>query len=146
METGELLWHHRCMSRQLLWRHTDRLFWRCFYGRFHHNGVASQGRFSMAVHRWCIYRSVLLRFRGRIETDHTYGHTQMAVQRPVPLVLCRSGSTNHSSADGIVVNSYNNCRVTSSISLLQVMFVPYWCDKTYTEFGKRVFRHSSHRY
>ena len=37
------------------------------------NGVGSQGRFSMAVHRCCIYRSVLLGFRGRIENDHSYG-------------------------------------------------------------------------
>ena len=76
------------MGRQLLWRHTDRLFWRCFYGRFHHNGVANQGRFSMAVHRRCIYRSVLLRFRGRIEIYHSYGHTQTAVQKPVPHSCC----------------------------------------------------------
>ena len=53
--------------------HTDPLFWRCFFGRFHHNGVLSQWRFSLAVHRRCIFRSVLLGFRGRIEIDHLYG-------------------------------------------------------------------------
>ena len=76
MKADELLWRHWYMSRQLLWRHVDRLFWRCFYGRFHLKGVASQGRFSKAVHRRCIYCSVLLRFRGRIEIGHWYGQTQ----------------------------------------------------------------------
>ena len=114
------------MSRLLLWRHTDRLFGRYFYGRFYHNGVASQGRFSLAVHRSCIFRSILLRFRGRIEIDHSYGlrchglcchsgttlvapsgaRPQAGARGPAPLVLCRCGSTNHSSADRIVVNSY----------------------------------------
>ena len=73
MKTGELLWRHRYMSRWLLWRHTDQLFWRCFYGRFHHTGVVSQGRFSQAVHRRSIFCSVLLRFRGWIEIDHSNG-------------------------------------------------------------------------
>ena len=89
------------------------------------------GRFSMATHRLDrrgIYRCVLLRFHGRIEIDHSYGlcchglccHSQHSTrgagrcgrkQRPAgrPHSCCaRSGSTNHSSADHIVVNSYNH--------------------------------------
>ena len=53
------------------------------------------GRFSIAAHRHDrhgVYRYVLLRFRGRIEIDRSYG-------------LRYRGSTNHSSADHIVVNS-----------------------------------------
>ena len=69
-----------------------------------------------------IYRCVLLRFRGRIETDHSYGlrcrglccHTLhstrgpagAAARQPVHSCCAGSGSTNHSSADRIVVNSY----------------------------------------
>ena len=126
MKTGELLWRHRYIGRWLLWRHTDRLFWRCICGRFHHNAVASQGRFSSAGHHRCIFGSVLLRFRGRIEIDHSYGlrcrglcchrgidswgrpaRPQATARRPAPRVLCRCGSTNHDSADRIVVNSNN---------------------------------------
>ena len=83
------------------------------------------GRFSMAAHRHdrCgIYRCVLLRFRGRIEIDHSYGlrcrglcchsrhSTRGAGRRDGrPHSCCAgSGSTNHSSADRIVVNSYIN--------------------------------------
>ena len=79
-------------------------------GRFHHhNGVVSQGCFSMAAHRHDrrgIYRCVLLRFLGRIEIDHSYmvcagvvcaatpgtallGPAGAAAQQPAPLVLCR---------------------------------------------------------
>ena len=89
------------------------------------------GRFSMAAHhshdRRGIYRCVLLRFRGRIEIDHSYGlrwsglccHSRHSTRgagrrgrkRPRvgrPHSCCAgSGSTNHSSADRIVVNSYN---------------------------------------
>ena len=88
------------------------------------------GRFSMAAHRHDrrgIYRCVLLRFRGRIEIDHSYGlrcrglccHSRHSTRgagrhgrkRPRdgrPHSCCAgSGSTNHSSADRIVVNSYN---------------------------------------
>ena len=39
------------------------MIWYRFYGRFHHNGAASHGRFRMAVHHRGIYRSVLLHFR-----------------------------------------------------------------------------------
>ena len=89
------------------------------------------GRFSMAAHRHDrrgIYRCVLLRFRGRIEIDHSYGlrcrglccHSRHSTRgagrhgrkRPRdgrPHSCCAgSGSTNHSSADRIVVNSYSN--------------------------------------
>ena len=83
------------------------------------------GRFSMAAHRHDrrgIYRCVLLRFRGRIEIDHSYGlscrglcchsrhSTRGAGRRDGRLHSCcaGSGSTNHSSADRIVVNSYNH--------------------------------------
>ena len=89
------------------------------------------GRFSMAAHRHDrrgIYRCVLLRFRGRIEIDHSYGlrwsglcchcrhNTRGAGRRGRkrprdgrPHSCCAgSGSTNHSSADRIVVNSYNH--------------------------------------
>ena len=38
-----------------------------FLWRFHHNGVTSQQCFSPAVRRHCIFRSVLFRFRGRME-------------------------------------------------------------------------------
>ena len=76
-----------------------------------------------------IYRCVLLLFRGRIEIDHSYGlrwsglcchsrHStsgpavarpqQAAARRPTHSCCAGSGSTNHSSADRIVVNSYNN--------------------------------------
>ena len=88
------------------------------------------GRFSMAAHRHDrrgIYRCVLLRFCGRIEIDHSYGlrcrglcchswHSTRGaglrgLKRPRDgrLHLCCTGSrsTNHSSADRIVVNSYN---------------------------------------
>ena len=88
------------------------------------------GRFSMVAHRHDrrgIYRCVLLRFRGRIEIDHSYGlrwsglcchsrHSTRGVgrcgrKRPRdgrPHSCCAgSGSTNHSSADRIVVNSYS---------------------------------------
>ena len=79
-----------------------------------------------------IYRGVLLRFRGRIEIDHSYGlrcrglcchsrhkplqrkqlvgrpaRPQAAARRPAHSCCAGSGSTNHSSADRIVVNSYN---------------------------------------
>ena len=87
------------------------------------------GRISMAAHRHDrrgIYRCVLLRFRGRIEIDHSYGlrwgglccHTRHSTHgagrraRKRPCVgrhhSCCAGSagTNHSSADRIVVNSY----------------------------------------
>ena len=69
-----------------------------------------------------IYRCVLLRFRGRIEIDHSYGlrcrglccHSRhstrgpagAAARRPAHSCCARSGSTNHSSADRIVVNSH----------------------------------------
>ena len=89
------------------------------------------GRFSMAAHRHDrrgIYRCVLLRFRGRIEIDHSYGlhcrglcchswHStrgagRRGLKRPRngrPHSCCAgSGSTNHSSTDRIVVNSYNH--------------------------------------
>ena len=85
------------------------------------------GRFSMAAHRHDrrgIYRCVLLRFRGRIEIDHSYGlrcrglcchcrHSTRGAGRKRPRdgrphsCCAGSGSTNHSSADRIVVNSYN---------------------------------------
>ena len=88
------------------------------------------GRFSMAAHRHDrrgIYRCVLLRFRVRIEIDHSYGlrcrglccHCRHSTRgagrrgrkRPRdgrPHSCCAgSGSTNHSSADRIVVNSYS---------------------------------------
>ena len=65
--------------------------------------------FSMAAHRHDrreIYRGVLLRFRGRIEIDHSYGR---------PHLCCAgSGSTNHSSADRIVVNSYSKLTIIGS--------------------------------
>ena len=89
------------------------------------------GRFSMAAHRHGrrgIYRCVLLRFRGRIEIDHSYGlrclglccHSRHSTHgagrrgrkwlRDSRTHSCcaRSGSTNHDSADCIVVNSYNH--------------------------------------
>ena len=69
-----------------------------------------------------IYRCVLLLFRGRIEIDHSYGlhcrglccHSRhstrgpagAAARRPAHSYCAGSGSTNHSSADRIVVNSY----------------------------------------
>ena len=88
------------------------------------------GRFSMSAHHHdhCrIYRCVLLRCRGRIEIDHSYGlhcrglccHSRHSTRgagrcgrkRPHngrPHSCCAgSGSTNHSSAGRIVVNSYN---------------------------------------
>ena len=88
------------------------------------------GRFSMAAHRHDrreIYRCVLLRFRGRIEIDHSYGlrcrglccHSRHSTRgagrrgrkrpRDGRLHSCcaGSGSTNHTSADRIVLNSYN---------------------------------------
>ena len=85
------------------------------------------GRFSMAAHRHDrrgIYRCVLLRFRGRIEIDHSYGlrcrglcchcrHSTRGAGRKRPRdgrphsCCAGSGSTNHSSADRIVVNSYS---------------------------------------
>ena len=84
------------------------------------------GCFSMAAHRHDrrgIYRCALLRFRGRIEIDHSYGlrcrglcchsrHSTRGAGRKRPrdgrLHSCCAGSvsTNHSSADRIVVNSY----------------------------------------
>ena len=122
------------MIYQLLWRHTDQLFWHCFYRHFDHNGIAIQERFSMAVHRGYISHSVLLSCHGRIGIDHSYGlrwsvcvatlpqhlwsqpvRPQVAAQRPAPLMLCRSGSTNHSNADCIMVNSYNICLLKSFI-------------------------------
>ena len=70
-----------------------------------------------------IYRCVLFRFRGRIEIDHSYGlrcrglccHSRhstrgpagTAARQPAHSCCAGSGSTNHSSADRIVVNSYN---------------------------------------
>ena len=88
------------------------------------------GRFSMAAHRHDrrgIYRCALLRFRGRIEIDHSYGlrcrglccHSRHSTRgagrrgrkrpRNGRLHSCCAGSvsTNHSSAVRIVVNSYN---------------------------------------
>ena len=79
------------------------------------------GRFGMAAHRHDrrgIYRCVLLRLRGRIEIDHSYGLRWSGLccnsrhsTRPrddLPHECCAgSDSTNHSSADRIVVNSYN---------------------------------------
>ena len=93
------------------------------------------GRFSMAAHRHDrrgIYRCVLLSFRGRIEIDHSYSlrcrslccHSRRSTRvagrgdrkrpRDDHLHSCcaGSGSTNHSSADRIVVNSYNQCQST----------------------------------
>ena len=80
-----------------------------------------------------IYRCVLLRFRGRIEIDHSYGlrcrglccHSRhstrgpavarplaaapaAAARRPAHECCAGSGSTNHDSADRIVVNSYSS--------------------------------------
>ena len=86
------------------------------------------GKRPMTAHRHDrrgIYRCVLLRFRGRIEIDHSYGlrcrglcchsrHSTRGAGRKRsrdgrPHSCCAgSGSTNHSSADRIVVNSYNH--------------------------------------
>ena len=95
--------------------------WRC-----------QQGRFSMAAHRHGrrgYYRCVLLCFRGWIEIDHSYGlrcrglccHFRHSTRgagwrgsklprygRP-HLCCAGSGSTNHSSAGHIGVNSYSIC-------------------------------------
>ena len=104
------------------------LFWRCFYERFHHhNGVASQGSFSMAAYhhnRHSMNCRVLICFHLRIEINHSYSlaccclccysgtvlvePAATAMKLPAPLVLCQSCSTNHSSANHIVVESYNN--------------------------------------
>ena len=100
------------------------------YGRFHQNGVASQERFNMTVQRSGIYRSALLRFRGRIEIGHLHGlrwsdlfchsgtaRVGPAVARPIavapagPTKAVRDGKTNHSSADRIAVNSYSKVRL-----------------------------------
>ena len=71
--------------------------------------IAMLLRFSMAAHRHDrrgIYRCLLLRFRGKIEIDHSYtvcavvvcaatpgtalvGPAGAAASRPAPLVLCR---------------------------------------------------------
>ena len=118
MKTAELLWRHRYMSCFLLWRHIYLSFWCCCYRHFRQNGVANQGRFSMTVHRRCIYRNIFFRFRGRIEIDHSYGlccrglcccsgTAHVGQQRSAPLMLCRSSSTNHSSTEHTVANSYN---------------------------------------
>ena len=95
----------------------------------------------MAAHhhdRRGIYRCALLRFRGRIEIDHSYGlrcrglccHSRHSTRgagrrgrkRPrdgwLHLCCAGSGSTNHSSADRIVVNSYNHVH-TPTQSLCQ---------------------------
>ena len=104
------------------------------------------GRFSMAAHRHDrrgIYRCVLLHFRGRIEIDHSYGlrwsglccHSRHSTsgagrrghKRPRdgrPHSCCAgSGSTNHSSADRIVVNSYNDLHRPSDKPLSELMMV-----------------------
>ena len=78
-----------------------------------------------------IYRCVLLLFRGRIEIDHSYGlrcrglcchfrHSTCglagaAARRPAHSCCAGSGSTNHSSADHIVVNSYINAAMAGGI-------------------------------
>ena len=85
----------------------------------------------MATHRLDrhgIYRCVLLRFHGRIEIDHSYGlrccglccHSQHSTRGALRRSRNRrrdgrhhsccagSGSTNHSSADHIVVNCYSH--------------------------------------
>ena len=80
-----------------------------------------------------IYRCVLLRFRGRIEIDHSYGlrcrglccHSRhstrgpagAAARRPAHSCCAGSGSTNHSSADRIVVNSYIDSHPFGSMSI-----------------------------
>ena len=72
----------------------------------------------MAAHRHDrrgICRCVLLRFRGRIEIDHSYGlrcrglccHSRHSTSG-AGLRAAACGSTNNSNADRIVVNSYNN--------------------------------------
>ena len=63
----------------------------------------STRRFIVAV-----FRSVLLRFRGRIEIDHSYGLRCRGLCCLSGTALVRPVGTNHSSADRIVVNSYNN--------------------------------------
>ena len=83
-----------------LWTLSSR--WRC-----------QPGYFNMTAH--ChdhrgIYRCVLLHFRGRIEIDHPYGlrcHSCCA----------RSYSTDHISADHMVVNSYIRPHIHKHICL-----------------------------
>ena len=82
------------------------------------------GRFSMVAHRHDrrgIYRCVLLRFHGRIEIDirsalswfvlplpaqHSWGQPARPQDGRPHSCCAGSGSTNHDSADRIVVNSY----------------------------------------
>ena len=98
-----------------------------------------------------IYRCVLLRFRGRIEIDHSYGlrwsglccHSRhstrgAAARRPAHSCCAGSGSTNHSSADRIVVNSYIIVLIYGPvyswwISCYQPLAV--WCYRFSTEYN-----------
>ena len=109
------------------------------------------GRFSMAIHRHDrrgIYRCVLLRFRGRIEIDHSCGlccrglccHSRHSTReagrrgrkrpRDDRLHSCcaGSGSTNHSSADRIVGNSYNNESYSKSYRHLHLDGCNHYCS------------------
>ena len=100
-----------------------------------------------------IYRCVLLLFRGRIEIDHSYGlrcrglccHSRhstrgpagAAAQQPAHSCCAGSGSTNHSSADRIVVNSYNSLWSSDAIwqqrSGSMLNQVKAWCCQALTE-------------
>ena len=102
---------------------------------------------SMAAHchdRRGIYRCALLSFCGRIEIDHSYGlrcrglccHSRPSTRgagrkqtRNGRLHSCcaRSVSTNHSSADRIVVNSYIIAQV------LELVYTPPFCSNWHEE-------------
>ena len=119
--------------------------WRCQPGRF---SMAAHRHDRRGNYRCVLFRfrgrieidhSYGLRCRGlcchsRHSTRGT-GRTQAAARRPAPLVLCRcgragrpheccagSGSTNHSSADHIVVNSFNSFFHSVSKIVLVVIF------------------------
>ena len=93
------------LTLYLWWLSSSR--WRC-----------QPGRFSMEAHRhdrcW-IYSCILLHFRGRIEIEHSYG------LRCSGLCCHSRHSTNHSSEDRIVVNSYGLLALKASSLLSEMM-------------------------
>ena len=108
------------------------------------------GCFSMAAHghdRRGIYGCVLLRFRGRIEIDHSYGlrcralcchsrHSTPGAGRRgdgrTHSCCAGSGDTNHSSADRIVVNSYNIHLDIFVLHAANTYWILRWMSTMYT--------------
>ena len=140
------MWCHQYMSHRLLWHHTaDWLFW-VSMDTFHPQWCCPAGGFGMAVHYCWINRS-LLHFQGRIEIELSCiaGCHGLAL-------LCQAGtsassctmtwgthavvytSTNHSSQQWIVVNSYRplsgsfcNCISTRVIAFLWFSICHVFC-------------------